>query len=500
MEDDVEKETIKLYNLKFEGKIQYFKEEKKEQELNDKIKDLRKIKCYKINDKKLQELEEAFKQIKTNIKLNSKFRLSPKKLPEILYNLKEEEKDNKSWIVYNEKYTKLIKIKTSDHIINVEKLENNDLVVLVFKETQRVPTLPGTIPLYDYKLLVYRLIPDLKKGKKRYVLNQIIKETFEGYKIKYKYKYNYNYFGNPYFKYEDEDEEKGEPIHYDLYYIKAISRNRFFCVSNYGFKIYALNKKNKYEIILLESYENIDFISEIDTYKFIFGIYLRTDEGHGFCANAFTYYYNLELNIIELKNIDKKDFLLKSNDCNKLKNNGKNSDNDNLDIAKIKDKLKFSFISQKMFLLNNSTPQVEDYTPAFFSDFTILKNKFFIIMIYNNILVFNIETGKKIKNFEIIFENTYRILDMDIKKWDCKENDEFILIVENNVILFKLIEENSSKINLNILNYSYFPELAVKTDEDKRKYITKGIKKINSKKNRFYRYNKNYNNILIYGK
>ena len=29
MEDDVEKETIKLYNLKFEGKIQYFKEEKK---------------------------------------------------------------------------------------------------------------------------------------------------------------------------------------------------------------------------------------------------------------------------------------------------------------------------------------------------------------------------------------------------------------------------------------------------------------------------------------
>jgi len=60
MEDDVEKETIKLYNLKFEGKIQYFKEEKKEQELNDKIKDLRKIKYYKINDKKTARIRRNF--------------------------------------------------------------------------------------------------------------------------------------------------------------------------------------------------------------------------------------------------------------------------------------------------------------------------------------------------------------------------------------------------------------------------------------------------------
>ena len=84
---------------------------------------------------------------------------------------------------------------------------------------------------------------------------------------------------------------------------------------------------------------------------------------------------------------------------------------------------------------------------------------------------------------------------MDIKKWDCPENDEFILFTNNNVILFKLNEENTSKISLNILNYSYFPKLFV---EDNEKFIVKDLIKINSQKNRFYSCNNEFNDILIY--
>jgi hypothetical protein len=42
------------------------------------------------------------------------------------------------------------------------------------------------------------------------------------------------------------EEEKTGTKEYNLFYIKAISGNRFFCVYNYGFKMYALNEKNEY--------------------------------------------------------------------------------------------------------------------------------------------------------------------------------------------------------------------------------------------------------------
>ena len=77
------------------------------------------------------------------------------------------------------------------------------------------------------------------------------------------------------------------------------------------------------------------------------------------------------------------------------------------------------------------------------------------------------------------------------------------MIVNNNVILFKLNEENSSNINLNILNYGYFPELCVKYIKNKNEnycdeIIYKSLKKINSQKNRFYSYNEDSNDIIIY--
>ena len=69
--------------------------------------------------------------------------------------------------------------------------------------------------------------------------------------------------------------------------------------------MYALNENKEYELILIESYEKIDFIYEIDENNFIFGLNLRRVEGYGFCGNAYTCYYDLFLNKIKLKNIDK---------------------------------------------------------------------------------------------------------------------------------------------------------------------------------------------------
>ena len=463
-DDGVDKETIKLYGLNTKGKCF----EEKEQEPEDKEEDLSKNKYYKIDDKKREELEKVFKHIKTKIQLNSKSKSKQTRiLPEIIYDIKEERKNKKLCIIYDEKYFyKLteIEIPYFFSILSVEKLDNKDLIFLVSKGK-------------DYELLVYRLMTEEKNEKKGYFLNQRIKETNEGYKIKY-YKKRHRY-----------RDEVAEPIEYDLFYIKAISGNRFFCVSNYGFKLYALNEKKEYELVLLEPYEKIDFIYEIDTCKFIFGLNIRRVEGYGFCGNAYTCYYNLLINKIELKDIDKIENKLKqekSNDCMELINNEK----DNL---KLKEKLKFSYISQTMFNFNYSIPRKTSILIKF-SDFAVIKNKFFIIMINKRILIFNMETGKEIKRFEIECDGGG--YEFDIKKWDCIENDEFILIVDNNVILFKLIEENSSKICLNILNYAYFHELCNKDTEDT--FIHKDLKKINNQNNRFYTYNNESSDIAIY--
>ena len=448
------KEAITLYDLKFENADQY--DEKKEQDENKK-ENLSKNQYYKIDDKKLEELEKVFKQVKTNIKLGynwDKSEFTSKNLPGIIFDLKTKENKNFCLIYDGKNFSKIIEIEISAPFLFVEKLDNKDLIFL---------TLNGK----NYELLIYRLMHGQNNENKGYLLSQKIKETIEGYEIKYNHKKNM--FG---------EEEKTGTKEYNLFYIKAISGNRFFCVSNYGFKMYALNEKNEYELVLLEPYDKIDFIYEIDTNKFIFGLNIRTVHGYGFCGNAYTCYYDLFLNKIELKDNDK------------IKDK---SNNHNLNNLNVKEKLKFSFISKKMFEFNFSTPLTFD-TNIDFSDFVSLKNKYFIIMLNKSILVFNLETGKEIKRFEIKFDDDY-YLKNDIKKWDCPENDEFIMIINNNVILFKLNEEKSS-ISLNILNYGYFPELCFKKTEDR--IIFKDLKKINGQKNRFYSYSEISNDIIIY--
>ena len=78
------------------------------------------------------------------------------------------------------------------------------------------------------------------------------------------------------------------------------------------------------------------------------------------------------------------------------------------------------------------------------------------------------------------------------------------MIVNNNVILFKLNEEGPSEISLNILSYAYFPKLCFEICEDD--IIIRDLKKAKNQKNRFYSYKwdkkppfeKETNEIIIY--
>ena len=464
-EDNDGDEVITLHDLKFET------EDSKNQESDKKEENLKNNKYYKIDVEKQKELENVFGQVKAYLKLNvnlEKYFIGYKKsgkIPDILFDIKKIDVNNNIFTLFDEKkLSKEIEIKIPYNILYIEKLDNKDLIFLVFKEK-------------NYELLVYRFMPEQKEENKKYVLSQTIKESIEGYKQRYIHRDT---------NFDDEDEGKDEPIEYNSYYIKGISGNRFFLVSNYGFKMYALNEKKEYELVLLETFEKISFIEEINKNKFIFGLNLRTVHGYGFCGNAYTVYYNLLLYKVDLIEYDKRNEKIIDNDIN----------------LELKEKLKFSIIHQKIYESNFSSPLVERRTVNF-SDYVVLKNNFFIIMVEKTLLIFNLEKENFLKKYEIKADNN-KYFKVDIKNWNSVGNDEFIMTVNNNVILFRLYEENSSEINLNILSYGYFPKLRFEYYNKNQKYnyyekiIEKDLKKINGQKTMFYSYNDDNNTINIY--
>ena len=461
-------EVITLHDLKFQT------EDSKNQESDKKEENLKNNKYYKIDVEKQKELENVFGQVKAYLKLNvnlEKYFIGYEKsgkIPDILFDIKEIDENKNIFTLFDQKkLSKEIEIKIPYNILYIEKLDNKDLIFLVFKEK-------------NYELLVYRFMPEQKEENKKYVLSQTIKESIEGYEQRYNKKKSRHKF-----KF---DESKGEPIEYNLFYIKCISGNRFFSISNYGFKMYALNEKKEYELVLLKTFEKISFIQEINKNKFIFGLNLRTVHGYGFCGNAYTVYNNLLLYKVDLIEYDKR--------------NEKKIDNDiNLENSKLKEK-KFSIVHHKIYESNFSSPLVDE-EKVNFSDYVVLKNKFFIIMVKNDLLIFNLEKENFLKKYEIKADNN-KYFKVDIKNWNSVGNDEFIMTINNNVILFRLYEENSSEINLNILSYGYFPKLCFEYYNKNKEYnyyekiIEKDLKKINDQKTMFYSYNDDNNTINIY--
>ena len=391
---------------------------------------------YDINNQKSKELESAFKQLKLKVYFKDE--------PKILRDGKFYTISEGCFIMYDDKlFNKLYEIKFNNdnnkrNQSTAIQLDNNDLVLLSYNQ-----------------LFIYRL----KNGK--YSLLQKIEENKGVFKLQYSHSGCMAY-----------------PKSYEADFIKEISGNRFICVSNYGFKIYSLNEKNEYSIILIkEYYEGIEMIHEINENKFIFCTSLHCGDSLGGPAHNI-----LLIDLIYLKGITKDDI------DNKLKekdyynydededefyfgfNKEKNKKTiDKTEVKKVIESLKLTCVCHQIF---------EYSTWGGFHNFkgyAIIKNKYFIIMIDNYINIFDLINGNNLKTYEILIdgENNLYKASMDLKKWNNNEDNEFFLFKNGNIILFELKEEKAKEIKLKIINQAYFPGI-------------KNIEKLSEKNNKFY--------------
>ena len=242
--------------------------------------------------------------------------------------------------------------------------------------------------------------------------------------------------------------------------------------------MYALNEKKEYELILVESYEKIDFIYEIDENKFIFCTNLYCGDSLGGPAHNILLIDLITLKGITKDEIDKKlqeltkkdDYYYDEDDYffgfNKKKNKKTIDKNE---VKKVIESLKLTCKSNQIF-------EYSTYSGFHnFNGYVIIKNKFFIIMIDNYIDIFDLFNGNNLKTYEILIDgedNLYKA-EMKIKKWNNNEDKEFFLFENGNIILFELKEEQAKEIKLKIINQSYYPDI-------------KNIEKLSEKNNKFY--------------
>ena len=124
------------------------------------------------------------------------------------------------------------------------------------------------------------------------------------------------------------------------------------------------------------------------------------------------------------------------------------------------------------------------------SSYIIIKKKYFIVLINNAIFIIDLINGKLIKRCEILInlilngnDSLFIYTYMNIQKWNNSEDNEFIIFIEKNIILFELNEDENNIINLKILNKSYFPNIENKSI----------FQKCSEKINKFYSYKITYN-------
>ena len=220
-------EEMLYYPIKMSNKI------KIDQNKLDKFKNESIELYYKLDNQKNKELESVFKQLKLKIKFNRE--------PFLLRDKLLDTKSDKC-IIYDAQFFKKlyeIKLEQKCKIISAIELDNQDIVLVSTKNE-------------IYIILIYRL------KEQKYDLIQEINENQIGYRSQY---VNYGFCSRSISKKE-----------YSVEYVKEISGNRFFCINNYGIKMYSLNEKNEYSLVLLNEYSNgIKIIYEINKNKFIFG-------------------------------------------------------------------------------------------------------------------------------------------------------------------------------------------------------------------------------------
>ena len=390
---------------------------------------------YKIDNEKTKELESKFNQIKLKIIFDSK--------PSIL-------RDGKFYTIFkgilsiydNKFFNKLHEIDVGNYYdyTSVIQSDNQDLIVFS-KEV----------------LTIYRL------ENKKYVQVQRIKHNRAGFpqqtrRIGCTERY---------------------PKSYEAEFIKEISGNRFIVVSNYGFKMYSLNTKNEYIVTLVEEYcEGIENIIELDKNNFIF--LSRKQSSSGFVQLPFI---RISIDKISLKEIseEKKEEKLETIKKYDYVNNNLFFSNfyskpdksfSDEEIKNIIESLEYTHKKQELFFYGT-------YGYYFyFHGNAILKNKYFIVAFDNNILIFDISSGKQLKRYEILLygKNNLYTNSTDIIKWNNNKDNEFILNYNGNIILLELINEYELK----IINQKFFKNI-------------NNLKILNKESNQFYEEERTYN-------
>jgi hypothetical protein len=385
----------------------------------EKIKDKSLKTHYKIDNQKVIELENTFKSSKLKVYLNNPIILNN---GNICLN---------NGTIYESKYFNILfNITLEDEIKSVIQLDNNDLIFA------------GE---YYKTLYIYRL----KDNK--YSLFQKIKEDRKGYKIQK------SCSGCEVYSKE-----------FCLEWIKKLSNNRFMSISNYGIRLYSLNNNNQYSLVLMDTHlERIDKIYEINENSYIF----CTNKHYGASLRREDYDYLL---IEKVENIKKNELEKKINQLNE-KERRYFKEKEKYDIKEFEEiisSLKLTNFSKKLFEYCTLRGSHE------FSNFIILKEKYFIILVDNHLLLFNLSDNSLIKRYTFLKygeKNLYINKYYNIRKWNSVNDNEFLLIEEDNITLFELNESNLKEkiiINLKIIGYYYLSNASyLLTDEDNRIYM-----------------------------
>ena len=406
---------------------------------------------YNINEEKKKELESTFREIKLKIDLpiNTKILGDGK-----IISLSAEGFSIYDSVLFKKKAE--IKFEQPIEPVFAIELDNGDLIIACNNDDK----------MYNYDLLVYRF------KDQKYFLLQKIKEGGLGLTAKY-YITGHCSYTRQYHK-----------LDYKIRELKKISGNRFFCLSNHGLKMYSLNEKNEYSLVLIEDeLEDLGMIHEVNENKFIFSV----QKVHN---NYFYSTIEMYIGMIELKNatkeeLDKKLALVKEKGyqsgkkggyCHKYNMfgfpilRGPEAEEKEEIRANFDDELKKIIESLKYSCSIKGTQKYNSSSNLQLSDYVIIKNKYLIMVIGVNILIIDLNEGKELKTYELLIDGIFEGNDslfmadrFEIKKWSSAEDNQFIFIIGKNVILVELTEDEKD-IQLKILNYSYFPNIMNSTN------------------------------------
>ena len=204
--------------------------------------------------------------------------------------------------------------------------------------------------------------------------------------------------------------------------IKKLSGNRFMTTLNDLIKIYSSNENKMYEVIFSYDFDSIKDIYEIDEKSFIFftykslpnhSVYQNFNSIHAY-SKIYDYYYAIK-------------------------------------------KIKFNKVKPPTKVLFDLKQEV-NYIKL--TDYVILKENYILIGINENLYIFSIKSGNQLKKYTLLEKgeknnNLFKIKFYNIYKWNCPDDNEFIMNVEGNITLFKLNEKENEVIDLTIINYSY---------------------------------------------